>query len=790
MVAQSLVNNQGARILIQEGATVIVRTNSIDNNQGEIHNGGTLIVEGTYENDDLSTGNGTTTGVYEVEGDWVNNGTFTADQSLVRLTGAGQFITGSSITTFHGLSLEGTGIKTQTIDAIVNDSLALNDRELATGQYRMTVSTGNPAAITRTTGFVSSEGIGQLARRMTQTVPYLFPLGSSVGTTRYRPLDMQPVSAGTHEFGARLANLDPSTDAFDRLVREEQICMVNDQYYHRIYRNTGNVNVDITSYYDPTEGDWETLAHWQNLPQWEKTTNGTAGVAAPFNTLTTLNWGNFNTEAFALATLHPVIDSTNLAVLDNYCSLNSGGVTGLQIVNDAVGTVYEWTDANGAVVGNGVDLSGVDAGTYTLTITKANGCGESATFTIGIIPAFEVAVTGTDVLCQGYSTGAASVTLTNGFPPFTYNWSHGPITQNVTDLAAGNYTVTVTDDRGCAVTETITINEPNVSFDYDIAGVEVLCHGGSTGAASLVNFEDGLPPYDFAWDHGPTTQDVTGLSAGNYSVTVTDANGCAHVENITISQPPDLVLTTTSTSEECEGINGTATVQPSGGVLPYAYSWHTVPVQSSAMASGLAAGTYTVTVTDGNNCTETTSESLNNIPTPTAAFSADAEVNVPMLLSNATVSFMNESVNATTYRWNFGDGATTQASNPTHLFEDTGDFYVILTAINSVGCSTQDTLGPFVVIPDGAIYVPNAFSPNFDGYNDVFKIGGEGLVSFQLVIFNRWGREVAELTDISQTWDGTYNDQLVPEGVYTFLLKAVTNSGAKLERGGTITVIR
>jgi hypothetical protein len=163
-----LVYNNGATIAIKTGATVIVRTGSVTNFTGLIDNAGTLQIEGNFTNAATANGGGAN-GVYKIQNNWINNGTFNANNSQVELYGVNQFISGTSITDFYQLTLTGTGIKTQTVDARVLNLLELNDRELATENFKMTILSTNVNAITRTTGFVSSLGNGRLSRLMAST---------------------------------------------------------------------------------------------------------------------------------------------------------------------------------------------------------------------------------------------------------------------------------------------------------------------------------------------------------------------------------------------------------------------------------------------------------------------------------------------------------------------------------------------------------------------------------------------------------------------------------------------
>lgn len=717
-----LFNNNGAAITIRPGAVMIVKSGSLHNmTSGQMDNAGRLIVEEDFTNDANVTGANTSSGVFEIKGDWYNNNTFTANQSHVKLNSPlnPQWISGSQVTNFYNLTLDSTTVKTQTINAFTNNVLNINDCELATDVHTMTVTNKAIAAIQRTTGFVSSLGVGQLERYTNKTVPYLFPVGSSLGIVRYRPVTITPDDTTTNHYGARLANTAATSEGFDLNTKQPDICAINPAFFHRIYRNSGNTPADIRLFYDQlADGTWETSAHWQN-GQWEKITSTISGTNAPWSIKTIPSWNNFaSSPAHALANLLPVIDTSNIEIISEYCTV-PGSINGITVSNLMPGTTYSWMQntniVSTGIVGNtGIipifkDMTGV----YSLVIDKPNGCAAAQTYSIGFIPTYTTNIQGTNVLCFNGKTGSADLSINGGFSPFSYLWSNGA-----------------------------------------------------------------------------TTQDLQNIGAGQYVVTIRDNKNCVQKDTIIITQPPQLVTTTQLTPETCERVDGTASVTASGGVPPYSYLWNTTPPQSTSAISDLAAGTYSIEVTDDNGCKSTKLVNIYNIPTPTALFQADAPIGVDILEMNGTINFENLSANASTYQWNFGDGQNGGGTNPTHTYAEPGTYMVTMTAYNSLGCKDEYILGPFIIVPNGTIYVPNAFSPNGDGKNDYFNAIGEGVSSFQMIIFDRWGKEIVTLNSLTDLWDGTAKGQTAPEGVYTYIMNVTLNTGTVFKRAGTITLFR
>ncbi|MFH1321251.1 MAG: T9SS type A sorting domain-containing protein [Bacteroidota bacterium] len=218
-------------------------------------------------------------------------------------------------------------------------------------------------------------------------------------------------------------------------------------------------------------------------------------------------------------------------------------------------------------------------------------------------------VSTSDVTCNGYSNGTASVFVSGGTTPYIYIWLNSlsdtiASSDSIAGLTAGTYSVIVTDSSGCTANDTVIISQPP-ALTASMTKTNVSCYGGNNGTATA-NPSGGTSPYTYLWcgcAGSQTTQTATGLSSGGYSVTVTDANGCSVVVGVSITQPSQLSLSVTSTGASCNGYcDGTATAVASGGTAPYSYLWDDPGTQTGSTATGLCAGTYNVTVTDTNGC--------------------------------------------------------------------------------------------------------------------------------------------------------------------------------------------
>ena len=259
---------------------------------------------------------------------------------------------------------------------------------------------------------------------------------------------------------------------------------------------------------------------------------------------------------------------------------------------------YTYTWSNGVTTS---DLSGLVAGSYSVTVTDANGCTSECTVVVSEPVALSAVCSSTAASCSGGEDGTATVVVTGGTSPYTYTWSNGVTTSDLSGLVAGSYSVTVTDANGCTSECTVVVSEPVALSAVCSSSTAASCSGGEDGTATVV-VTGGTSPYTYTWSNGVTTSDLSGLVAGSYSVTVTDANGCTSECTVVVSEPVALSAVCSSTAASCSGgEDGTATVVVTGGTSPYTYTWSNGVTTSDL--SGLVAGSYSVTVTDANGCT-------------------------------------------------------------------------------------------------------------------------------------------------------------------------------------------
>jgi len=317
-----------------------------------------------------------------------------------------------------------------------------------------------------------------------------------------------------------------------------------------------------------------------------------------------------------------------------------------------------------------------------------------------------------DVTCNGGNNGVVNLSVCGGTSPYTYLWSTGDTTEDVSGLSSGLYTVTVTDDSGFVVVDSVIIDQQNPLI-LTITSSDATCQGTSNGNAS-VSVLGGVPCYFYSWSSGSTDSTATGLSAGTYTVTVTDFNGCQATDSVTINSPPAINAAITSSNDpSCIGFcDGDATVSVSGGTGSHTYFWNTSPVQTNATATGLCAGTYTVIVSDSNNCADTGIVIITENPTITI----DSLITYDLLCYGDNNGWATVYATATapplTYLWTDSIGDTI-GFNVTTIFSLAAGSYT-LSIFDTDSCITSSSF---------TIYEPPLLTTTITDSNDVTCFG-------------------------------------------------------------------
>lgn len=369
-------------------------------------------------------------------------------------------------------------------------------------------------------------------------------------------------------------------------------------------------------------------------------------------------------------------------------------------------------------------ITGLCAGIYSVQVTDGNGCVTSQSVTVNQNPLISALVSTIDATCNGVCDGSAIVTPSGGVAPYSYSWSSGHTINAVSGLCAGNYTVTITDALGCSIIKNITINQPN-TLTVSVSGNNASCNGGSNGSATATP-AGGTAPFSYLWNNGATTPTALGLSAGSYSVVVTDVNGCSTNGNITIGEGSLITATMASTLATCGVCNGSATVSaPSGGAGgPYTYQW--LPGgQTTPAINNLCPGAYTVQITDNNGCSSTLNALISNPNGPSITLGSDS---VTCFGSCDGLAYVTVTVGNPPYVFQWNDPALT--ANDSAFSLCSGLYSVVVQDAN--GCITVDT----VTVETPSQIIPNLTQTNIscngfcDGTATVSPTGGVGSYTF------------------------------------------------------------
>ena len=297
-------------------------------------------------------------------------------------------------------------------------------------------------------------------------------------------------------------------------------------------------------------------------------------------------------------------------------------------------------------------------------------------------------------ICTGTSSGSINLTVSGGTSPFTFLWNNGATTEDINGIPSGNYNVTVTDAGGCTANASTTITElPPMILSAAVTNVS--CFGASSGSINLT-VSGGTSPFTYLWSNGSTSEDLASVIAGNYNVTVTDANACTATISATVGQPVIINASITVTNSSCfGGANGSINLTVSGGTAPYSYLWSNG--STSEDLTGLSAGTYIVNITDAGGCTASASSTITQPATVLAASSIVTNTVCSGTLTGAIDLTVSGGASPYSYLWS--NGVTTQDLAAVAA----GSYNVTIT--DASGCTYQTN----ITINDG----PSPITPTF-----------------------------------------------------------------------------
>ncbi len=431
--------------------------------------------------------------------------------------------------------------------------------------------------------------------------------------------------------------------------------------------NSGTATATVTGGTPPYSYTWSTTPA-------QNTATATGLSAGTYTVTVTDNACSSITGTTTLSTTGPTITITKTDIPCN------GATTGSATVNITGGTAPTTILWSNAI--NTATNSGLAAGTYTVTVTDNIGCLAIGSVTIAQASTLSATASSTASACGATGTGTVSVTATGGTTPYTYAWSNGPTTATQSNLAAGNYTVTVRDNVGCTIIASTTVTTP-ASFTLATTATNGTCTAPNSASIDLT-VTGGTAPITFIWSNAEVTEDISNLTAGTYTVTVTDGNGCVEIIAASVTVPTPVTVTIANTPVSCNGANdGTATVTTTAGTAPFTYAWSNAG--NTASITGLAGGTYDVTVTGADGCSTTASTTVNE-PTALSVSIAANGPTCPTLNNGDATATPTGGTGPYGYLWSNAD----VTSITTGLIA--GSYTVTITDANSCTATASVTL--------------------------------------------------------------------------------------------------
>ncbi len=471
------------------------------------------------------------------------------------------------------------------------------------------------------------------------------------------------------------------------------------------------------------------------------------------------------------------------------------GSATIQANGTATPFTYTWLPSGG----NAATSSGLNAGTYTVVVKDDNNCSDSLTVTItqtGAIPL--ISETTVPITCYNGKDGSIAINASNGQSPYTFSWNPAALGTNasITNLTAGAYEVTVTDANGCKSSKKIVLTNPGKINATVNASPPGICAGKFSQLS--VQATGGTGNFSFNW----LPVNMTGASIQvnptadiTYTCVTTDSKNCTDtlLQKITVSPLPTVAFS--GSGKACSDTliffkDLSTTTQ--GSIS--SWLWNFGDGSSSALQNPShlfnKPGDFSISLQVAvNGCSNTyvCANCVSIYPKPIADFSF-------VMNGSGEVSYINLSTGASQWLWNFGDNTSSTLLNPQHTFnlDQPESIYNTQLIVTSPYFSCKDTITKPIQINEFVIYIPNTFSPNQDGQNDVFSPAGTGINNSELMIFNRWGQMIYQqrANGLNLSWDGKYNGEKVQEDIYIYSLNYEEKSGRLHRKSGTVNLIR
>ena len=508
--------------------------------------------------------------------------------------------------------------------------------------------------------------------------------------------------------------------------------------------------------------------------------------------------------SFTLTEPTPLVLSTPLTSVStdgaynvNCHGANSGWIR-ITVTGGSIGTYkYNWITTDGSGIINGQkDQLILTAGTYHLIVTDSNNCVITKDIVLTQPPALVTHLTATNITCKspGFDNGSITLTVSGGITPYTFLWSNGDTSKDLTGLTPGIYTVTATDLNGCIIKDSARIDLPP-SLKYtknlsDYNGFNISCNGLADGFIN-VDPTTGSAPFVYTWTgpngYAASTNNISNLISGEYQLLIVDSNECKASETFDLTEPGKLGFTYSLSSSTAGGYNincagdltGSIDIQPVNQVKTVNYLW--ADGIFGQTRTDLPAGNYSLIITDANNCHASATIAITQPDSLKLIFSV-----VPPFCPDKPDGSIGTEVTGGVrgagylYRW------SDNSSNSNLLNIPEGYYKVTVTDMN--GCLVKDSVN-VKPINETCLIIPNAISPNGDLINDVWNIGMKELYpKMEVIIFNRWGETIwRSERGYPRPWDGTSNGSPLPIDSYHYIIDLHNGSRPFV---GNVTIVR
>lgn len=658
-----------------------------------------------------------------------------------------------------------------------NYSITVTDNNGCTSMANATVTSPSAlfinAAITNSTCQLANASINVVPSGATPSYTYAWSNGG-VSATNQNILSGVYTVTVTDNLGCATdttINISSTSIPLVSLAGRDSICEGNAVVLNAV---VANGNAPFNYNWNPVNSNSSTAtfapAQSQNFELIVSDVNGCADTA------------DFFVEVFAL----PVV---NGGVVNDKCYGSNDGSISLNLIGGIAPVSYSWNPAV-STTANALNLY---QGNYQVSVTDYLGCTGSNSFVVNQPDSLDLNFDVLNSTCN-LPNGSITALVDGGVQAYSYLWSTGSINDNISLLTPGSYSLTVTDANGCLKNGNILLNAvpiPSVS----ISGVDSICIGESCNLNAVVTNQ--VPPLSYLWSSGfPNLPivNVTPTLTQSYQLIVVDGNGCSDTSEFIVNvQNLPVINFNQSDTSACGNLDYTfnASIVPSN----VAYAWDFGDGHSSADASPTYhyadAGTYspnlTVTSTLGCESSLAMQDLITVHPIPEINFTVTPSI---LFDDYSEVAFLNTSVGAINYIWNFGDGSDTSLTeNPIHFYPDSGTYTITLIGQSDKGCidSTSEVL---LHVINSYAFVPSCFTPNNDGKNDFFKVNTINVFDFHFQLLDRWGRVLFETDNPQIEWDGTYHGAYVQEGVYIYKMEYLSLQHKHMEAFGRVTILR